>query len=100
MATKLPTGHLPSARDKPLLDENLLVPALSLGLHISFTGPRKEFPRHGTSIRRETTNSPPWLHLQTLEKIPKNDTKFGIPFAWYKARIPGFPRKSIREGAT
>ena len=24
----------------------------------------------------------------------------GIPIAWYKARIPGFPRKSIREGAS
>ena len=24
----------------------------------------------------------------------------GIPIAWYKARIPGFPRKSIRERAS
>ena len=24
----------------------------------------------------------------------------GIAIAWYKARIPGFPRKSIREGAS
>ena len=26
--------------------------------------------------------------------------KIGIPIAWYKARIPAFPRKSIREGAS
>ena len=25
---------------------------------------------------------------------------FGIPIAWYKARIPVFPRKSTREGAS
>ena len=28
------------------------------------------------------------------------DPKIGIPFAWYKARIPVFPRKSTREGAS
>ena len=27
-------------------------------------------------------------------------TCLGIPIAWYKARIPGFPRKSTREGAS
>ena len=26
--------------------------------------------------------------------------KIGIPIAWYKSRIPGFPQKSIREGAS
>ena len=35
----------------------------------------------------------------------KNSLKFGgeslgIPIAWYKARLPGFPRKSMTEGAS
>ena len=30
-----------------------------------------------------------------LEALP-----FGTPIAWYKAQLPGFPRKSIREGAS
>ena len=32
----------------------------------------------------------------TLQKM----AIFGTPIAWYKARIPGFARKSIREGAS
>ena len=37
-----------------------------------------------------------------LSWLPKKNTWFWveIPFAWCKARIPGFPRKSIREGAS
>ena len=27
-------------------------------------------------------------------------SRFGIPIAWYEARIPGFPRISRREGAS
>ena len=30
----------------------------------------------------------------------KRTSFLGIPIVWYKARIPGFPRKSIREGAS
>ena len=33
----------------------------------------------------------------SLRKMP---LKLGIPIAWYNARIPEFPRKSIREGAS
>ena len=30
----------------------------------------------------------------------KKNPNIGIPIAWYKARIPVLPRKSMREGAS
>ena len=44
----------------------------------------------------------PSQHLQ-VSSFARNcyeELLLGIPIAWYKARIPVFPRKSIREGAS
>ena len=35
-----------------------------------------------------------------VNKLAFPKARLGIPIAWYKARIPGFPRKSTREGAS
>ena len=47
--------------------------------------------RHGEKLSPPSGPSP-----ETLYEI----LELGIPIAWYEARIPVFPRKSIREGAS
>ena len=62
------------------------------------------FIEKGGPTKRVVLWAPP-IRVQTVKEQtevlagPKLEV-FGIPIAWYKARIAGFPPKSIREGET